>query len=180
MDYLQKLTFNSASFKMQGAEDLGAFKEFLYEQGYSEVKNLRTVRSYITIEDKTFLAAQRAMSQRLWYMERLFPVLYILLELLALLIPFIIIRLRRRESALMRTQGATKGRAFFSLFTEQAMLCLFGAVTGTGIWYAVFRTTTEAGFILAAMFALLWLIGTGLAAFALNFGSIRNILKAEE
>jgi len=180
MNFLRKLTFNSAGFKMQGAEDLSAFKDFLHDSGYSEVNNPRTIRNYITIEDKTFLTAQRAMSQRLWYMQKLFPALYILLELLAFLIPFILIRLRRRESALMRAQGASKHTAFSCLFTEQMILCLTGAIVGAGIWYSVFRSATGQGFLLASIFTLLWLAGTGAAAFSLNPGSIRNTLKAAE
>ena len=179
-DFLQQLTFGSASFKMRGADGLNAFKDFLFDRGYSEVKTAREIRSFITIEDKTFQAAERAMSQRLWYMQKIFPALYVLLELLAALIPFILVQLRKRESALMRVQGAAKRSAFFSVFWEQAMLCVPGVIVGAGIWLAAFGTPARLGVDLAMLFALFWLAGTGISAFSLNRGSVRTILKAEE
>ena len=178
-DLLRRLSFGSAEFKMRGAEGLKSFKEFLYDQGYSEVNKTRLIRSFITIEDKTFLAAQRAMTQRLWYMQKVFPALYVLLELLAALIPFILIKLRKREAALMRAQGAARHTAFFSLFLEQVMLCLPGALLGMGIWLAVFGKATAAGLILGFIFVLFWLLGAGISAFTLN-QSPAKILRAEE
>ena len=179
-DLLRQLTFNSVSFSMRGADSLASFKDFLYGQGYSEVKNARAIRSFITIEDKTFLSTQHAVSQRLWYMQRVFPALYVLLELLAALIPFILIRLRKREAALMRVQGAPKHTVFFSLFFEQAILCVPGALIGAGVWLAFFRAATPPGPRLALLFALLWLLGTGISAYALNLGPVQKVLKAEE
>lgn len=177
---LQLLTFGSFSFKMEGAAGLEAFKTFLYDSGYSEVNNARSIRSFITIEDKTFLAAQRAMSQRLWYMQKIFPALYILLELLAALIPFILIQARKRESALMRIQGAAKHTAFFSVFWEQMILCIPGVLTGAGVWIAFSGAPTRQGFILILLFALFWLLGTGFSAFTLNRETVRTVLRAAE
>ena len=179
-DLLRKLSFSSVGFTMRGASGLEAFKDFLYSRGYSEVTKTRTIRSYITIEDKTFIASERAMAQRLWYMQKIFPALFILIELLAALIPFILIQLRKRESALMRAQGAAKHTAFFSIFWEQAILCLPGVIAGGGVWLAAAGAPARLGMALAAAFALLWLIGAGISAFALNRGSVRTILKAEE
>ena len=177
---LEKLSFSSVSFVMRGASGLAALKEFLYGRGYSEVNITRAIRSFITIEDKTFLSTERAMSQRLWYMQNIFPALYALIELLAALIPFILIQLRKRESALMRAQGAAKRTAFFSIFWEQVMLCVPGVIIGGGIWLAFAGEPVRLGFILALLFALLWLAGAGISALAINRGSVRTILKAEE
>ena len=179
-DLLRNLTFGSLSFKIQGAYDIDAFKEYLYRQGYSEVNKARSIRSFVTIEDKTYTAALRAMEQRWWYMQKIFPALYILLELMAALIPLILIRMRKRESALMRVQGAAKSTVFFSLFLEQAALCLPGTLIGAVIWLAVSGKASRLGLTLVLLFALLWLLGAGISAFLLNRGSVRSILKAEE
>ena len=180
VDLLNKLALSSVSFKMRGASGLDAFKSFLFDRGYSEVNQTREIRSYITIEDKTFLATERAMSQRLWYMQKIFPALYVLLELLSALIPFILVQLRKRESALMRAQGASKSTAFSSIFAEQIMLCIPGVLIGGGLWLAAAGTPTRLGLALAVLFALFWLFGAGISAFSLNRGSVRTILKAEE
>ena len=177
---LQRLSFSSIEFVMRGASELDAFKEYLHERGYSEVNNTRKIRTYITIEDKTFLATNRAMAQRLWYMQKIFPALYVLLILLAALIPFILIQMRKRETALMRAQGAAKHTAFFSVFFEQVMLCLPGVIIGGGVWLIVYGNATQLGVRLASLFAAFWLLGTGFSAFTLNRGSVRTVLKAEE
>ena len=178
--FLQRLSFSGVSFKMKGAAGLGAFKSFLYERGYSEVSGAGALRIYVTIEDKVFLATERSMAQRLWYMQKIFPALYVLIELLAALVPFILIQLRKRETALMRAQGAAKRTAFFSVFWEQVMLCLPGVVFGGAVWLASSKKSTLAGVYLTLLFALLWLAGTGVSALSLNRGSVRTILKAEE
>ena len=180
LEQLRKLSFESADLSMTGASGLDEFKDFLYDRGYSEVNTIRDIRSFVVIEDKTFLATERAMAQRLWYMERIFPALYALLELLALLIPFILIQARKRESALMRVQGAAKRTAFFSVFWEQAMLCIPGVAIGMGVWVALFGAPAAAGRDLALLFALLWLLGAAVSAASLNRGSVRSILRAEE
>jgi len=177
---LKGTTYDSLSFTTQGAANLNAFKDYLASQGYSEVNKIRTIRSFIVIEDKTFLATQSAMSQRLWYMQNIFPVLYALLILLSALIPFILIQMRKRESAIMRAQGASGGRAFLSVFLEQLLLSLPGVLIGAGIWLLIFRTGTSLGLTLALLFALSWLVGAAFSAFLLNRSSVRKILKAEE
>ena len=177
---LHKLTFSSFSFKMQGAENLGRFKDYLYTHGYSEVNKMRGARSVISIEDKMFHATERAMSQRLWYMEKIFPVLFVLIELLAALIPFILIKLRRRELALMRVQGAAKRTAFFSLFYEQLMLCATGVIIGAAALSAASTAYTGEGVRLAALFALFWLFGTCVSVITSSRGSVRSLLKADE
>lgn len=179
-DLMRYLTFGSLSFRMKGAAGLTAFKDFLYDQGYSEVNLIRTLRRFITIEDKTFLTTERTMSQRLWYMQKTFPVLFVLLELMAALIPFILIKLRKRESAMMRVMGAAKSTAFMSLFLEQVILCLPGVAAGAGVWLLTGGVPDVNGLYLAVLFGLLWLIGTGVSAFSLNRGSVRTILRAAE
>ena len=177
---LRGISVSSLGFTVRGAQNLSMLKEILYERGYSEVNTIRAVRSFVTIDDKVFLATQRAMSQRLWYMERIFPVLYTLVEILAVLTSFILIQLRKREAALMRSQGAGKATAILSVFWEQVILCLPGVIIGAGTWVLASGSATVSGVRLTALFALLWLASAGVSAFALNRGSVRVILKAEE
>ena len=179
-DYLRQLTFDSVSFKTRGAAGLAEFKDFLYERDYSGVNLLRGERTFVVFEDKTFLAAKSAMSQRMWYMERIYPALYALLEFMAALIPLILIQLRRRELALMRAQGAAKHTAFLSIFWEQVMLCVPGVAIGIAAHAAILGSSAGTGRNLALLFTLLWLLGAAVSAVVLNRGSVRKILKAEE
>ena len=179
-DQLRMLTFESASFQMRGASGLDDIKAFLYDRGYSEVNTIRDIRSFIVIEDKVFLVTERAMAQRLWYMQRVFPALFALLELLSLLIPFILIQLRKRESALMRAQGAAKRTVFLSFFWEQAMLCVPGVAVGVEAWLVIYGKPVELGRYLNLLFALLWMLGAAISAASLNRGSVRVTLRAVE
>ena len=179
-EYLRLLSFDSVSFKTRGALGLSAFKNYLYERDYSGVNLLRGERTFVVFEDKTFLAAKSAMSQRMWYMERIFPALYVLLEFIAALIPFILIQLRKRELALMHAQGAAKRTAFSSVFWEQFMLCIPGVALGIAAHAAIFGAPAETGRSLGLLFTLLWLLGAGVSAIILNRGSVREILRAEE
>ena len=177
---LRELSVNSLGFTVRGADNLTMLKEFLYERGYSEVNTTRAIRSFVTIDDKVFLATQRAMSQRLWYMEKIFPVLYALVEILAILTPLILVQMRKREAALMRSQGAGKATAFLSVFWEQALLCLTGVTVGAVVWLLAVGNEAILGLYLTGLFALLWLTGACISAFLINSGSVRAMLKSEE
>lgn len=177
---LNDCTFSSVHFKLKGSENLGNMKDYLDEIGYSEVKKIRQIRSFITIDDKVFLTTQSAMSQRIWYMKRIFPALYLLIELLAGLIPYILIQLRKREIAIMRGQGSSKAITFLNLFIEQAILIVMGVSVGVLVSKVLFIRYSEIGFILTGIFAFCWLSGTFVSIHQINRCSVQSILKAEE
>ncbi len=168
-------SFSGASFQLTDSSVLSDFKEFLAERGYSEVSRIGILRNFITIEDKSYLSTMSAMTQRIWYMEHTFPVIYLLVELLAALVPCILLQLRRRELAIMRSQGASKRTAFFSLFTEQLMLAPVGAILGILLG----GVPKNGGLWLVFAFVVFWLLGSALSLWKLNRSSVRSILKSE-
>lgn len=179
-DTLRDYSLSSVHFRLTGSEALSGLKDYLYGKGYSEVNKIRNIRSFITIEDKAFLTTKSAMTQRIWYIDRTFPVLYILIELLAGLIPYILIQLRKREIAIMRGQGTSKARTFFNIFIEQLMLNAAGAVPGILVSQVFFGKYGDIGFILTGVFILCWLAGTVISIHQINRCSVQSILKAEE
>ncbi|HPG92139.1 MAG TPA: hypothetical protein PK675_01870, partial [Clostridia bacterium] len=159
---------------------LSEFKSILNEYGYSEVSRLHSKRIFIVLEDREFLNTTSAISQRIWYMNNTFPVIYVLLEFIAGFAPFILVQMRKREIAMMRGQGANPKISFLSIFYEQLFLCLTGAALGIGGYLLVMKTINSLGLILAGLFVVCWLIGTAISINRINHCSVRSILKAEE
>ena len=67
----------------------------------------------------------------------------------------------------MHCTGTGRGRAFGSLFSEQAGLCLLGLGAGLGLC-SYWKLLTQAGITLSIVFCTLWLLGTGVMALRLT------------
>lgn len=180
MEELRRLTFDSAVFTVKNSSELPAFKQYLEQEGFSSVNRIGAVRSFILIEDNTYLGTESALSQRLWYMERIFPVLYALIEVLALIIAFALVQMRKREIAMMRGMGASTVSAFLSLFLEQVMLCLAGSVAGALLYILPKQSNSTSGIILSVVFCLCWFAGAAVSAYQMNRYSVISILRDEE
>jgi len=179
-NWLRTFTFNCVSFTLNDSNNLTAFKDYLADSGYSEVNNIRKIRCFPVLEDHNFLTTQSSMIQRIWYVDHTFPVVYVAVELLACLIPFILVKLRKREIAVMRSLGASRVTSFFSMFFEQAMLCIAGSAAGFAVWLYVNRVQNRLGMMLAVMFAICWLAGSSVSLWNIIGSGVRSILKAEE
>ncbi|MBE6990511.1 MAG: ABC transporter permease [Ruminococcaceae bacterium] len=145
--------------------DLEGLKRHLKELGLSEVRQLTGTRKPFVLEDGAFQASQQTIRQRLWYMERIFPVAAALTEALALVMSFLQVLGRRKEMWIMHCMGTSGTRTFFSIYLEQLVLCLAGGVIGLaacrllGIWQST-------GVRQTALFTALWLLGALIAAAA--------------
>jgi hypothetical protein len=179
-DLLREYTFDSLNFRLTSGEVLPNLKNYLFNKGYSEVNKIRQIRSFIIIEDKEYLNTKSALSQRILYIDRIFPALYILTEVIAALIPFLLTLLRKREIAIMRGQGTSKLTVFFNIFLEQAVLIVVGSVIGILVSLFLFMRYNTFGFVLTGIFAVCWLVGTIISVYQINRYSVQSILKAEE
>jgi ABC-type lipoprotein release transport system permease subunit len=179
-DTLRQYTFSSASFTLKNSEGLSAFKAYLFEKGYSEVNTLRSIRSFVVLEDIAYLRTKSAMNRRIWYMDHAFPVIYVAILLFAGLIPFIFILLRKREIAIMRSMGASKTTACLSMFFEQVMLCIPGSMIGYIVLRIIHRVFNLFGFLLTCAFILCWLFGALLSIKNINRFAVQEILRVEE
>lgn len=177
---LSYYSFESMRFTVPNGAKLDAFKQYLIEKGYSEVGKVRQKRLFIMLEDKEFLRSISAMTQRIGYMNVTFPLIYAIGLALGGLIPYILIQLRKREIAVMRAQGASKGRALMSMLIEQVLLSAVGLVLGLGVWALLGNSLSILGFILTAAYFAAWLIGTFKSIKKINDCTVQSILKAEE
>ncbi|MDF2845135.1 MAG: transporter permease subunit [Herbinix sp.] len=177
---LQYYSFDSFHFRLTSGKVLPELKDYLFDKGYSQIKKIRDIRNFIVIEDKEYLTTKTAMNQRVLYIERIFPALYLLVVLIALLIPFILIQLRKREIAMMRGQGTSKSISFLNIFLEQSVLVAMGGIAGTLISLLVLMRYNTFGFILTGIFVACWLIGAVISISQINRCSVQSILKAAE
>ncbi len=177
---LQYYSFDSFHFRLSSGEVLPELKSYLFSKGYSQIKKIREIRNFIVIEDKEYLTTKTAMNQRVLYMERIFPALYLLVVLIAMLIPFILIQLRKREIAMMRGQGTSKSISFLNIFLEQSLLVVMGGIAGTLISLLVLMRFNTFGFVLTGIFVACWLVGAVISISQINRCSVQSILKAAE
>ena len=126
------MTYQSATFTVPDCSDLESVKDALYQAGFSETSHLRSLRSFVTINDASYLSALHAAQQRLWYMDRLFPLIDALAVALAFLLGRLLLGRRAGELRTLRSMGVSPASAFWSLYWEQLLLVLLGAALGTG------------------------------------------------
>lgn len=179
-NWIYHMSFESAVFQLTEGKNLSTFKDYLKEKGYSEVNQAGQKRSFIVLEDKSFLNTENALAQKLWYMNYIFPCLYVLIEVLAVYISFLLIQVRKKEIAIMRGMGASKKVTFFSVFTEQMVLCIGGALIGIGLWMVTNTLHSSLGIWLSIVFVFGYLMGTTLSIWHINRCSVMGMLRAEE
>lgn len=150
--------------------DLDALREELTALGISEVGQTSSARKPFVIEDQRYLATRHVLEQRLWYMEHLFPAAVILTELAALGISLLQVLARKKELALMHLNGCPGRQSFGSVFGEQLLLCLGGALLGLAFSWQLGFKETEA-LMAGGGFVLLWLLGSAVSCGTL----MRNI-----
>lgn len=172
-------SLSSASFTFESS-NLVELKEYLKSKGFSEVNRPDRIRNYIVIEDKMFLTTQSTMNRRIWHMRITYPFIYLAVELLSCLLPYLLIQVRKREIAVMRSLGASKITSVLSMLIEQAMLCIAGVVVGNMVWHVFVKDSSTIGAILVIVFAFLWFAGTVFSVRQINNSSVKSILAAKE
>lgn len=167
------MTYQSAAFTVPDCSDLESVKSALYQAGFSATSHLRSLRSFVTINDASYLSALHAAQQRLWYMERLFPLIDALAVALAFLLGRLLLGRRAGELRTLRSMGVSPASAFWSLYWEQLLLVLLGAALGTGACLLLGEGSSAGGAWLLA-FSLSYLLG---ALTAIRRSNRRHILK---
>ncbi len=179
LKYLGHFNVYSMSFTVPDATDLTALKQLMLNNNFSEPTAYRQNRSFVILQDKSFLATVSTIEQQIEYIGVLYPVLYGLTALVGLVAAYLLVLSRKRELAIMRGLGASSGKAFMSLFLEQAALGISGCALGLGAAAALGRWSAR-GAMLVGIFALCWFIGCAAAAAGMNGPAVLGILREEE
>jgi len=177
---LFRYTFDSANFTIEDAAKLDEFKSFLSDYGFSSGTQINTYRNFIVLDDKKFISTVDMLNQQIRYINVLYPILYVLVGIIALVVSYLLAVSRRKEFAIMRGLGAPKRVTFMSFFAEQAFLCLIGTLLGIIAGYIIFSGLTSIQIILISGFVLCYMIGCLISILIMNNTNALAILKYED
>ncbi len=176
---LFRYKFNGARFTVTDPSRLNAFKTFLADTGFSEVRKIGMIREFVVIEDRIFSGTVDTLSRQIRYVKILYPLLYLLVGALGLILCYLLTAVRKREYAVMRGLGVPRKRAFLSLFLEQAILCLAGCLAGMFLWSALYGAVSLPQGLLAAGFLLSCFAGSLIAARIMDRRTALEIFSEE-
>ncbi len=159
----------SAVFAVEDATRLEDFRNYLFDSGYSQVRNIGPVRFFVVLEDRIFNNTVSTLKQQIRYINILYPFLYLMVGVIGVVVSYLLVVIRRKEIVIMRGLGARKGRVFMSFFFEQAVLCTGGCLAGLAVWALTGAGVTVMQLYLVGGFAAFFFAG---AAF-----SVRRIIR---
>lgn len=151
--------YSFATFSVNDCTNLENIKQSLYEKGFAQVRQIRTLRNFIVFNDSSYLQADRSASQRVEYIASFFPSVYLLTMCLAFVISYLLCTMRKRECKIMHSLGQKDFSVFASFFAEQLILCIVCLACTLPLAFALQKNCV----ILIILFAVLWLLGCALS-----------------
>ncbi len=171
---------DSGSFVVKDPFQLNALKA----QMHDEVKFLsvitrakpRTDGNALTIMDEAFIRSAETLSKNLALLRGMLPFLVMIVIFIGYLCSYLSLQSRREEYALLRSLGAGRGRSFFLLFGETALVEAAACLLGSFLAAVFLRTAVGVLALSGAMFFLAFLAGTAMAILALHRLSVMEML----
>ncbi|NLX78061.1 MAG: ABC transporter permease [Clostridiaceae bacterium] len=178
--YLPRFTFKSAGFKLVDTTKLNEFKDYLEEMGYSQVNRIGKIREFVVLRDQRFNNIVNNINQQMRYIDVLYPCLYALIGIIAVIISYLMTVSRKMEFAIMRGLGGTKIHTFFSFFTEQVILCTAGCAFGLAIWRLLIGTLIPMHQLLVLGFLICYYTGSAISITVMNGRVVSEILSDKD
>lgn len=171
---------DSGSFVVKDPFQLNALKA----QMHDEVKFLsvitrakpRTDGNALTIMDEAFIRSAETLSKNLALLRGMLPFLVMIVIFIGYLCSYLSLQSRREEYALLRSLGAGRGRSFFLLFGETALVEAAACFLGSFLAAVFLRTAVGVLALSGAMFFLAFLAGAAMAILALHRLSVMEML----
>lgn len=170
--------YGTCAFTLRSAYDLEPFRQYLAQQGFSQVRAAGANRTTLLLLDQSFTETVSALGRYITFSRILFPALFAMVGLLGFLISWLMVNGRRMEFAIMRGLGASRRRVFASFFLEQALLCLTGCVIGCG--GLLFLSGGAVKWLAVLAFLLCYLIGCALSVRAVGRTNLMALLAERE
>jgi len=175
-DALQRTVFHSTNFTLADSHALGEFKDYLSNYGYSQVNKVSSVRAFIVLKDAAFNNAVASTRQQIQYINILYPCLYVLVGIIAIVVSYLLVISRKTEFATLRGLGATRIHTFLSFFFEQGMLCLLGTAAGLAAWRLIAGPSDPLHLTLTAGFLACYFLGCSISILIMNHTNVLTIL----
>jgi ABC-type lipoprotein release transport system permease subunit len=161
--YLLDVNLNSVTFKIINTKSLSEFKDFSGVYGFSQVNRISTIREFMVLKDAILNSSLANVEQQIRYLNIAYPILYVLIAVVAYAVSYLMVVSRKKEFATMTGLGAEKKKVFMSFFTEQTLLCFIGTLAGIVIWYILFNQLSLMHLVLTAGFILFYLLGSAVS-----------------
>ena len=171
-------TLSTCRFTLASPRQLDSFRDYLEDQGISQVGHTGRDRTTVVLQDQAFVETVSALGRYVTFSRILLPALCAAVGLLGFVISWLMVNGRRMEFAVMRGLGASRGRVFLSFFLEQALLALAGCVLGGLALTAL--GAGGAGWLAAAAFLACYLFGCALAVLAVGRTRLMALLSERE
>lgn len=153
---LKTLTWSSVLFSLEDTEKLPELRSALENAGFTSPHRLNAYRSFAVIDDKDYMTATHALERQIQYLNILYSVLYVIIDITAIALALLMLSARKRELAIMRGLGTQSGRIFAVFTSEQAFLVIIGLLVGVLAGFCIFAKIPTLCLILCASFLICW------------------------
>jgi len=150
----------NAQFTLKNSADLPALKAFFLESGYSEVRQIRKYRTFVVLNDSSFLYTTAQLEKRIATIPSFYP----LAVCVGAAIAFIMVFLRRKEVVTMKRLGTNRLRAWLNLWLEQLLLLAAGVVLALSGFLLIRRALSPEGLQWLLILSVGYLLGAGFSA----------------
>lgn len=175
---------DSGSFVVKDPFQLNALKAQMYDEVkflsvITRAKN-RTDGNALTIMDEAFIRSAQTLSRNLALLRGMLPFLALIVIFIGYLCSYLFLQSRRQEYALLRSLGTGRGRSFFLLFGETALMAAVACLAGSLAAALFFRTDAGVLALSGAMFFLVFLAGAAMAHLSLHGLSVMELLTKRD
>ena len=172
--------YHSAQFLLKDTKQMDGFKQGLSELGYLPVGQLGRIRRTVVINETNLVETVDSIQSHIRYMKALFVVFEVLSVAIGFVVSYLLTKNRRAEFAMMRSQGAGRGRTFFTFALEQFLLSLFGCALGAGMIALLYGTFSAQLWEALLLYVICYLVGILIAAGMMNRARVLEILSVKE
>ena len=162
---------DSGSFVVKDPFQLNALKEEMYQDVRFLPVITRAEYRYdgnaLTIMDETFIRSAEALQGNLALLRGMLPFVAAIVIFIGYLCSYLSLQSRQEEYALMRSLGTGRGKSFFLLFGETALVAAGACLLGSFMALILFGTKAGVLALAGVLFFLAFLAGTAAALLAL-------------
>lgn len=175
---------DSGSFVVKDPFQLNALKAQMYDEVkflsvITRAKN-RTDGNALTIMDEAFIRSAETLAKNLALLRGMLPFLAVIVIFIGYLCSYLSLQSRRQEYALMRSLGTGRGRSFFLLFGETALVAAAACLAGSLAAALFLRTGAGVLALSGTMFFLAFLSGAAMAVLLLHRISVMEMLTKKD
>jgi len=178
-DYIKNYYFRSFTFQLNNASHLTELKNFLKEKNYSLLHKANGNRLYPLFNDRNYIQTYSSLEQKYEYMGKLFPIIYLLMLILSIVVPVILVQMRKKDIAIMKGLGTSNITSFNNIFIEYMVTAGFGVILGVLLSLLLFHSMIKISIILILVCFLLWILSTSFSLLFLLQKRVMGVLHDE-